>query len=998
MAINHTRILLFFVFVASGFTGLIYESIWSHYLKLFLGHAAYAQALVLAIFMGGMAIGAWLTARHVFRWSNLLLIYAAIELIIGLFGIGFHQIFEYILSLSFDYIIPSLEHPTAVYIYKWAVGTILILPQSILLGMTFPLMSNGLIRLLPGTQGATLSMLYFCNSIGAAIGVLVSGFYLIESVGLPGTVLTAGLVNIGLAIVIYRVAKNKPRPALKPIIDSPYNFPIFFLVAAFITGVASFIYELAWIRMLSMVLGASTHSFELMLSAFITGLAFGGLWIYRRIDNFNSPIRVVGVVQILMGVFALATIPLYSFTFDLMGFFMQALGRTESSYQLFTFSSHLLALLVMLPTTFCAGMTLPLFTFILLKRGYGEKSIGYTYASNTLGAIVGVGFTIYIGLPILGLKNSIILGSSLDIILGICLIIFFTPTLKYKIMAVPALLLITSIISILLWSNFDVHRMAGGVFRHGIIKHADNIKVLFHKDGKTASISVLKGNLFNDDGEPLVDAQPVSITTNGKPEASIIMGNNLQRKEAGDEITMVLAGLIPLSIHPQTKTVANIGMGSGLTTHTLLSSPYINRVDTIEIESAMVEGANYFRPRVERAYSDARSHIYIEDAKTFFSTHNKKYDLIISEPSNPWVSGVSSLFSVEFYKRMTNYLEDDGMMVQWLNLYEISPPLIFSVLKALTSHFSNFAIYFTDNSNMLIIARNGGAVGLPKEEIFDHINIQEDLASINLNNIHDIHARFIGNDETLLPLINNYNVVTNSDYFPILDLNAPRDRFMGQTGDSFNAIKRVPLPIIKMILPGHDIIDSEKVSKYKSYQFSLNTAAARNLVHYIKNKPVITDDLTTYGVGNLEFLMRLAKTCEAHIYPEMWINNFYKLIIITVPYLQDNQLVTILNAITPDCDNKMSEQQTMWIALYKSFINTNAEEIVKYSEALLNSSDTLSNHQKQYLFSVHVLGLAVIGDPQVKSFWDKHVTQLFNNKPIPLWISMLYTLGLNNIQ
>ena len=490
MTINHTRILLFFLFVASGFTGLIYESIWSHYLKLFLGHAAYAQALVLAIFMGGMAIGAWLTARHIFRWSNLLLIYAAIELIIGLFGIGFHQIFEYILSLSFDYIIPSLEHPTAVYIYKWAVGTILILPQSILLGMTFPLMSNGLIRLLPGTQGATLSMLYFCNSIGAAIGVLVSGFYLIESVGLPGTVLTAGLVNIGLAIVIYRVAKNKPRPALKPIIDSPYNFPIFFLVAAFITGVASFIYELAWIRMLSMVLGASTHSFELMLSAFITGLAFGGLWIYRRIDNFNSPIQVGGVVQILMGVFALATIPLYNFTFDLMGFFMQALARTESSYQLFTFSSHLLALLVMLPTTFCAGMTLPLFTFILLKRGYGEKSIGYTYASNTLGAIVGVGFTIYIGLPILGLKNSIILGSSLDIILGICLIIFFTPTLKYKIMAVPALLLITSIISILLWSNFDTHRMASGVFRTEVVKLNDHHKVLFHKDGKTASVSV----------------------------------------------------------------------------------------------------------------------------------------------------------------------------------------------------------------------------------------------------------------------------------------------------------------------------------------------------------------------------------------------------------------------------------------------------------------------------------------------------------------------------
>lgn len=984
MTANQTRTLLFFLFVASGFTGLIYESIWSHYLKLFLGHAAYAQALVLAIFMGGMAIGSWFSARHLSKWSNLLLIYAAIEGTIGLFGIGFHQVFTHFLAFSFDSIIPSLGSPAAVHFYKWSAGALLILPQSILLGMTFPLMSNGLIRLLPRSQGTTLSMLYFCNSIGAAMGVLVSGFYLIKAVGLPGTILTAGLINIGLAIVIYEVAKNKPATEIIQSVDNKPDFSLFFLVAAFITGVASFIYELSWIRMLSMVMGASTHSFELMLSAFITGLAFGGLWIYRHIDNFKFPIQVAGHIQILMGVFALATIPLYNLTFDLMGFFMQALNKTEPGYQLFTFSSHFIALLVMLPTTFCAGMTLPLFTFILLKQGYGEKSVGYTYASNTLGAIVGVAFTIYIGLPILGIKNSILLGTSLDIILGICLIVFFSPKFKFKTYAMPSLFIITLVTSIIIWSDFDKHRMASGVFRHGQASLSKNKKILFHKDGKTATVSVVQLENY------------VSILTNGKADAAIDTGAN--PLPTGDEITMVLLALIPLSIHPEAKTVANIGMGSGLTTHALLSSPNINRVDTIEIESAIVEGSGFFRPRVERAYTDKRSHIYIEDAKTFFSTHNKKYDLIISEPSNPWVSGVSSLFSEEFYKRMTFHLEDDGMLVQWFHLYELDMPLIFSVLKALTKHFPNFSIYSASESDIIIIARKNSAVKEPKGNIFNNTDVAKELASTNLNSVHDIHARFIGNNETLQPLINAYNVATNSDYFPYLDLNAPRARFLKQTAANLIDIKQAQLPIIKMLLPHYDLLDPEKLSIDNSYTFTGKIINAKKRVHYINNKLAITEDLTTARIPDLYFLMELAKTCEAHIYPEIWLDNFYSLSVNTLPYLQAGQLTTILNAVTPDCDHNLSAQQISWLALYKAFINSDADEIIQHSSFLLNNSNDLSMSKKRFLFSANILGLVVSGSAQTKYVWDKHIIELSTNAPIPLWLLMLYAYNKNSIQ
>ena len=189
------RTSLFIVFTLSGFTGLIYESIWTHYLKLVLGHAAYAQTLVLLLFMGGMAVGSWLVSRVSARISRPVVVYAAIELVIGLLAVVFHEVFVFSQALLFDQILPAIGSAQAASYLRWIWAALLILPQSILLGATFPLMSAGIIRLFPNRSGSILATLYFSNSIGAAIGVLVSGFVLIDLIGLPGTILSAGLLN-----------------------------------------------------------------------------------------------------------------------------------------------------------------------------------------------------------------------------------------------------------------------------------------------------------------------------------------------------------------------------------------------------------------------------------------------------------------------------------------------------------------------------------------------------------------------------------------------------------------------------------------------------------------------------------------------------------------------------------------------------------------------------------------------------------------------------------
>ena len=292
------------VFALSGCAGLIYQSIWSQYLGLYLGHAAYAQSLVLAIFMGGMAIGAWWASRRSLHWRNLLRAYALIELVIGMAAVLFHPLYVGVTGFAYDTAFPAMPGGWAVQTFKWASGTLLILPQAILLGTTFPLMSNALMRRLRSGDGATLGGLYFSNSIGAAIGALIATFVLLPTIGLPGAMRFGAALNLAVAIAAWLLARTPEVPHALVVPDAPpqqqAGITRLLLVAAFVTGATSFVYEIGWVRMLSLAFGSTVHAFELMLAAFIGGLAFGGLWIRKRIDGYAQPLRVGGWVQLGM--------------------------------------------------------------------------------------------------------------------------------------------------------------------------------------------------------------------------------------------------------------------------------------------------------------------------------------------------------------------------------------------------------------------------------------------------------------------------------------------------------------------------------------------------------------------------------------------------------------------------------------------------------------------------------------------------------------------------
>jgi len=775
------------VFVASGAAGLIYESIWSRYLGLFVGHSAYAQVIVLAIFLGGMSAGAMLAGRRSESLRQPLLWYAGVELCAGLVGLAFHPLYLAVTGLAHEVVFAALGHPTLVLVVKWMLAAALILPQSILLGTTFPFMSAGVVRHLPEQAGRTVALLYFANSIGAAGGVLLAGFYLIDWVGLPGTILTAAVLNVAVALAAWACARLLPAAAAPPApapaaraTPARRGIPALMLGVAFGTAVASFIYEIAWIRMLSLVLGSATHSFELMLSAFILGLALGALFVRRFVDREAMPLRALAWAQWAMGAAALATLPVYIASFEALANLLKAFNHTPQGYSGFNFARYLLCLAVMVPSTFCAGMTLPLLTKSLMSAGWGERAIGWVYSVNTLGSIAGVVLASLVLMPLIGLKALLILGAALDMALGV---LVFRRAAGRRWAGGFALATAAVVVAAVWGAPLDRTVLASGVFRGGWVPTPGALEMRYYRDGRTATIAVSRSPWRGD----------LTLSSNGKPDASLAP-EWFAPPPAGqrvplmvDNATQVLLSLVALAYRPEARSAALIGFGSGSSTHFLLASPALERVVTIEIEPAVLEGARQFYPINRRAYDDPRALNAIDDAKSYFAAAPEPFDIILSEPSNPWVSGVASLFTTEFYQAVARRLAPGGIFAQWLHLYEIDDGLVLSVLAALHPHFPSYEIYQVGPGDVVIVAGLEKELPRPDWSVFSLPAVVEDMRVFVPFTAETLAATRLLDRAALAPLLEG-GVQPNSDFFPVLDLGAEEARFYKLPATGFRAL------------------------------------------------------------------------------------------------------------------------------------------------------------------------------------------------------------------
>jgi len=638
---------------------------------------------------------------------------------------------------------------------------------------------------------------------------------------------------------------------------------------------------------------------------------------------------------VLMGATAILTLPLYVQSFDWMAAILRGLNENDFGYVMFTGFSYGITLLIMVPTAFLAGTTLPLFTHVLMRQREGERAIGRVYAANTLGAIAGVLVAVHVFMPLLGLKALIGIGAALDVVLGVVLLARSGADRRTQAVLRGALVGATALAVVMAVVQLDPRRLGSGVYRYRAAELDPKTNVLFFQDGKTASISVVSRG------------SQITISTNGKPDASIEMDS--ARPPVLDEITMVMAATLPLGYKPDARRVANIGLGSGLTTHTLLGDPSIERVDTVEIEAAIPVGAHAFGDRVARVFNDPRSTIHFEDAKTFFAQQKQAYDVIVAEPSNPWVSGVSSLFSEEFYRTIGSYLTEDGVLVQWLQLYEFNDELALSVLKGLTRHFSDYVIYNTDNTDILIVAKRSGRLPEPS---FDRVfagPLAAELARVGLKGPDDLLVRRTGSKAVLEPMLADARVPVNSDYFPFLDLNAGAARFRGDRATLFQAFSTLPVPLLEML--GIANVRYRSVTADNSFQRTQMIRDAQALLS------VLSGDTATHGANGTaltDWLLALRASCAAG-FERSWSDALHALARDTLPYLDADAGAELLAAAAPPaCRDRLPADIRPWLDLYTAVAARDGRAMAELAEPLLDRATT--RDRKLYALTAAMLG------------------------------------------
>ncbi len=549
-------------------------------------------------------------------------------------------------------------------------------------------------------------------------------------------------------------------------------------------------YEVGWIRMLSLVMGSSTHSFELMLSAFIMGLALGAGWMRRRADRLAHPVGTLAVIQLVMGALALGSLVLYLQSFGWTAALIQATAHTTAGYGLFTVARYLVCLVIMLPATFCAGMTLPLITRILMTGGQGERAIGVVYGVNTLGSIVGAAVAGLVLFPVIGLKGALVLGGALDMLLGVVLVgrigrweVGKIPTDRpsSRLPVLPSWmtpLALTGILvtAVLAGVHWDQSLLSSGVFRVGRVIGDEEREILFHADGRTATVHATQ---FRRSGIRV-------LSTNGKPDGSLgpvwftSCDAAAPRQPLGfDDGTQTLLALLLLAHAPHAKAGAVIGHGTGLSSHFLLASPELASLNTIEIEPAMIAGSRVFYPVNRRVFDDPRSHLVRGDARAFFAASRARYDLILSEPSNPWVSGASGLFTTEFYSRVRRALAPGGVFGQWVHTYELSDPLVIDILAALHENFADYRIFLMSGGDVLVVASPAAPLPRPDWSVARLPAFQQDLCHFLPMTAAALDRTVVAERSQLIPLFVRWGR-PNSDFYPALDLGAEEARFVQQ--------------------------------------------------------------------------------------------------------------------------------------------------------------------------------------------------------------------------
>lgn len=774
-------VLLFVCFFLSGAAALMYEVVWMRMLTQIFGSTAYAVATVLAAFMAGLAIGSYVFGRLASARRNLLLLYGVLELGIGVYGflapLFFHAARGVYGPLFWLYELS----PTGFNLLLFVFSFILLAVPTFLMGATLPLLSQFFVRS-SAHLGRRVGDLYATNTLGAVFGCALAGFYLIPLLGLSGTVYTAAIANFVIAglIILASVAQKRPVDAAAAAASGAdtetrrprSSFEWLLLAAIALSGAAAMVYENAWTHALTLVIGGSVYSFTTMLVTFLIGLAAGG-YLYARLFGARAvSATAFGLIELGAGFTALATIPLFE---KLPLLFVRLHESFGDSFSMLLAMRVLLAFAVMFLPTLLLGMTFPLVVCLFTQNVYRVGSgVGTTYAANTLGAIVGAFVGGFIFLPLAGMQHSIVIGALLNLIVGWALLVADPRPGRMLRLALGGAAAAAIAAVALRFPSWDP-----AILTSGVTVYAERFKalptdslrleemhrddMLYYREGLTATVSVHEmGKSYR------------YFKTNGKVDGSY-----------GDALTMLMTGYVPMLLHPEARQVAVIGLGTGMTVKAIGTFPSVKGIEVLEIEPAIVEAARFFAEKNGKILDDPRVRVVPTDGRNYLMAAPRLYDLIISEPSNPWIAGIASLFTRDFYATARRKLAPDGLFTQWIHVYSMSPDDFRMVLRTFSESFPHVSVWNLQESDFLLI-------GSEKEQQFDYPRLEKlfasnetlknDLRDLGLSDLYAVLGFYRMGKKELLALAEGAEF--NTDDNARLEFSAPRS--LGKSTSELN--------------------------------------------------------------------------------------------------------------------------------------------------------------------------------------------------------------------
>lgn len=753
------KTLVYLLFALSGFCALVYEILWTKYLSLTFGTTMTAISLVTATFMGGLALGSWLLGRYADHESNLLRIYALLELGIAISALLFipalsllESVYVWLHQLWPDY--PALSN-----LFRLVFSALLLLPPTIFMGGTFPLMCRFFARKKSGGQ---IGRLYALNTFGATLGAFLAGYLLLPELGLSATGNLAAFLNLLIAGGIWLIARTEGKAApldisrvTRPEIPLMAEKHRISLLAIGLIGAFSLAYEILWTRVFLLFLGNTTYAFSLMLSAFLVGIAIGGALYARLVKPELDEKRLFVQLTMAMALVVVVTVPFYDQLAHLFLFAHQASGERWWHLSLLSF---LIVFAIMALPAILSGCLLPAAVAILNPgKSHTGEGVGLVVLHNTTGAVLGSLIAGFVLIPSLGILGSFRLLAIANLLLGVALFYHYRLKTRFA-FSVPALT-VTGIVIALFTTSWDMKLLNSGVYCYapkftqagGIDTALAGESILAVYEGAETTVAVKEN----------ADRSVRYFAVNGKTDG----GNG------HDMSTQVLVGILPMLLHPAPQDVLVIGYGSGITVGGVKEFPAA-RIDCAEISPEVVKAAAYFDADNRQALQDKKVSLFIEDGRNLLLTRNDRYDVIISEPSNPWQAGNANLFTNDFYKMAARRLKADGIFCQWLGLYDITPENLRIACNTLLQNFPNVLV-FKAGADLIMVASNHH-VDIDYAVIARHLRqpgVTASLARIDIHDISDLVARYYFATDTTLRTFAD-NAAINSDDHNILEYSA----------------------------------------------------------------------------------------------------------------------------------------------------------------------------------------------------------------------------------